>query len=153
MKKLIASAILLLVSLVALVSVACGTEAIQTQMSTDGIFDLSLIRARVSGDVLTVQVLFKNTSSKKSFYRFAFGNVYYTDTKEKKKYYGLKDAEGRFIAGPAEHWISGGSFGMDFAPGATEIFWIKFPAPPESTETIDIYIPWALPFEDVKVER
>ena len=137
----------------AVVCSAWAMEAIQTQMSTDGNFDVSLIRAKVSKDVLTVQVLFKNTSSTKRFYSFDFRNVYYTDTKDKKKYYGLKDSEGHYIAGPAFNWLRGGKLNVYVAPGDKLIFWIKFPAPPEATESIDIYIPWALPFEDVKIQR
>ena len=150
MKKLSVFAVLFLI---AVVSPAWAMEPIQTQMSTDGNFDVSLLKAKVKGDVLTVQVMFKNTSSKKRNYGFEFKDIYYTDIKNKKKYYGLKDTEGHYIAGPAANWFAGGSFNVYMEPGGKAIFWIKFPAPPESTETIDVYIPWALPFEDVKIER
>ncbi len=135
------------------ISSVCAMEAIQTQMSTDANFDVSLIRAKVSKDVLTVQVLLKNTSSIKRNYSFDFKDVYYTDTKDKKKYYGLKDSEGHYIAGPAANWLRGGNFNVYFEPGDKAVFWIKFPAPPEATESVDIYIPWALPFEDIKIQR
>ena len=128
-------------------------EAIQTQMSTDGNFEVSLIRAKVKGEVLTIQVLLKNTSSRNKDYGFYFKDIYYTDTKEKKKYYGLRDTNGHYIAGPVEDWSAGGVFRAKLEPNAKAIFWIKFPAPPATTETIDIYIPWALPFEDVKITR
>ncbi len=150
MKKLSVFAVLFLI---AVVSPVWAMEPIQTQMSTDGNFDVSLLKAKVKGDVLTVQVMFKNTSSEKRNYGFAFKDIYYTDIKNKKKYYGLKDTEGHYIAGPASNWLSGGNFNVYVEPGGKAILWIKFPAPPESTETIDIYIPWALPFEDVKIER
>ena len=73
---------------------------IQRQPSTDGNFELSLIRAQVKGEVLTIQVVFKNTSSKRRRYAFFFRDVYYVDTEAKKKYYALKDTNGYYIAGP-----------------------------------------------------
>ena len=134
-------------------SAVWAMNVIQTQISSDANFEASLIRAQVHGEVLTVQVLFKNTSSKQKRYTFKFSDVYYTDTKEKKKYLGLKDAGGRYIAGPASRWLEGGSFGPWVKPQAKSIFWIKFPAPPETTETIDIFIPGIMPFEAIKIAR
>ena len=128
-------------------------NVIQTQMSSDGNFEASLIRAQVNGEILTIQVLFKNISAKGRRCGFEFGNVYYTDTKAKKKYLGLKDAGGRYIAGPAESWIAGGSFSPFLKPQEKRIFWMKFPAPSATTETIDIFIPRAMPFEAVKITR
>ncbi len=132
---------------------AWAMNAIQTQPSTDGNFELSVIRAKVKGDVLTFQVAFKNTSSKKRQYAFYFKDVYYTDSKAKKKYYALKDSKGLYIAGPAYDHNGGGSFNVWLEPNAKAIFWIKFPAPGNDTKSIDLYIPWALPIEDVKLER
>ena len=132
---------------------AWAMNAIQTQISTDGNFELSVIRAKVKGDVLTLQVAFKNTSSKKRQYAFYFKDVYYTDSKAKKKYYALKDTKGLYIAGPAYDHNGGGSFNVWLEPNAKAIFWIKFPAPEKDTKSIDLYIPWALPIEDVKLER
>ena len=128
-------------------------NVIQSQLSTDGNFELSVIRAKVKGEVLTLQVAFKNTSSKKRQYAFYFKDVYYTDSKTKKKYYALKDTRGLYIAGPAYDHNGGGSFNVWIEPNAKAIFWIKFPAPGNDTKSIDLYIPWALPIEDVKLER
>jgi len=130
-----------------------AVNVLQTQPSTNGNFELSLIRAKVKGDVLTFQVIVKNTSSKKKQYAFFFKDVYYTDTKAKKKYYALKDTNNYYIAGPAYDRNAGGSFNVWLEPQGKAIFWIKFPAPQASAEEIDLYIPWALPFEGVKVER
>ncbi len=134
-------------------SAAWAMDALQTQLSADGNFELSLIRAQVKGEVLTFQVIFKNTSSKKRQYAFYFKDVYYTDAKSKKKYYALRDTRGLYIAGPAYDHNEGGSFNVWIEPQAKAIFWIKFPAPGKDTKSIDLYIPWALPIEDVKLER
>ena len=132
---------------------AWAMKAIKTQLSTDANFELSVIRAKVKGEVLTFQVVFKNTSSKKRQYAFYFKDVYYTDAKSKKKYYALRDTRGLYIAGPAYDHNGGGSFNVWIEPQAKAIFWIKFPVPGKDTKSIDLYIPWALPIEDVKLER
>ncbi len=132
---------------------AWAGKVIDTQPSTDGNFELSLIRAKVKGDVLTFQVLIKNTSSKRRQYAFYFKDAYYTDSKAKKKYYALQDTRGLYLAGPAYDHNAGGSFNVFIKPNAKAIFWIKFPAPGPDTESVDFYVPWALPFEDVKLER
>ncbi len=127
-------------------------DAIQTQPSTDGSFELSLIRASVRGDVLTFQVAIKNTSSQRLRYTFFFRDVYYTDGKAKKKYYALKDSKGLYIAGPAYDHNAGGSFNMWLKPNGKALFWIKFPAPAEDVEEVDFYVPGALPFEGIKIK-
>lgn len=145
--------VLVVLFLLVWASASWADNVIQTQMSTDGMFEASLIRAKVKGEVLTFQVIFKSISSKSAPCSFHFGDVYYTDTKEKKKYFGLKDTNGCFIAGPADNWISGGRFRSYIKPQGKRIFWTKFPAPPATTESIDLYIPGFLPFEDVKIAR
>jgi len=134
-------------------SAAWAMNVNQTQPTTDGKFEASVIRAQVRGDVLTFQVLFKNVSSARNRFGFKFADVYYTDIKAKKKYYGLKDTNGNFIAGPVHYWVGGGDFLQWMKPGEKRIFWIKFPAPPQSTETVDLYIPQVMPFEGIKISR
>ena len=130
-----------------------GAEDIQTQTTSNGKFEASVIRAQVRGDVLTFQVLFKNVSSTRDHLGFNFAGVYYTDINAKKKYYGLRDTNGNFIAGPAHYWVGGGDFLQWMKPGEKRIFWIKFPAPQQSTETVDLYIPNVMPFEGIKISR
>jgi hypothetical protein len=128
-------------------------NTIQTQPSTDGNFELSVVRTSIRGDVLTVQVIIKNIASSQREYEFNFKDIYYTDIKNRKKYYGLRDTKNIYIAGPVAGNAFGGYFRHVFQPGDQAIFWIKFPAPAEDTGKIDIYIPFALPFEDVTLKR
>jgi hypothetical protein len=98
-------------------------------------------------------VAFRSHASEQKRLRFAFGEVYLTDLKSKKKYYPLKDSSGRYLAGPAANWISGGTYNAWMKPGDRFIFWIKFPAPPANVQTIDVVVPGFLPFEDVPITR
>ena len=135
------------------VGAVLSANTIQTQISTDGNFELSLIRAQVKNNVLTFQTVIKNTSTKRRQYSFYFKDVYFTDSKAKNKYYALKDTKGNYIAGPAHDHFSGGSFNVTLNPMEKAVFWIKFPAPKKTTETVDLYIPWALPFESIKPSK
>ena len=137
----------------AFATTAYAQNAIQIQPSTDGTIEASLIEAKVKRGVLTMKVALKNTSNEWIEPEIAFGKVYYTDVDANKKYFALKDSEGKFIAGPARHDWGGGTFKEKIGHNAKQILWIKFPAPPETTKTIDIFIPKILPFEDITIQR
>jgi hypothetical protein len=128
-------------------------EAIQTQPSSDGNFEASLIGAKVKREVLTVKIKLKNIASKSNKMECTYKSVYYTDIKNKKKYFALKDSEGKYIAGPQDRGSNGGKVERYIDSGAQTIIWIKFPAPPETTDTIDIIIPGILPFEEIEIKR
>ena len=130
-----------------------AVEAIQEQYSTDGNLEASLIGANVRDNVLTIKVMLKNVSGENADVMFLFKNVYYTDMKEKSKYYCLKDSENQYIAGPKYDNSNGGRFWYKIPPEKKKILWAKFPAPPANTESIDVFIPDLLPFESVKVGR
>jgi len=130
-----------------------AAKVIQEQPSTDGNMEASLISAAVRGEVLTVKVILKNTSGKKATPMFFFKDVYYTDLKDKKKYFALKDAEGQYIAGPRYDGSNGGRFWFDIGPDGKKIIWVKFPAPPQTTESVDIFLPGILPFEAVPLRK
>jgi len=132
---------------------AYAQNAIQIQPSTDGTIEASLIEAKVKRGVLTVKVALKNTSNERIEPEIAFGSAYYTDVDANKKYFALKDSEGKFIAGPARYDWGGGTFKEKIGPNAKQILWIKLPAPPETTKAIDIFIPKILPFEDVAIQK
>lgn len=132
---------------------ASAGEPIQVQMSTDGNLEASLIGLKIRSDVLTAKVIIQNTSGRRVKAKFEFRHVYYTDLKERKKYFGLKDSEGAYIAGPKADGVVGGRFWSDLQPDEKKILWVKFPAPPATTESIDLFIPGFLPFEDVPLGR
>ncbi len=130
-----------------------AADPIQVQLSTDGNLEASLIGVKIRSEVLTVKVIIQNTSDRKVTCRFEFRQVYYTDLKERKKYFGLKDSKGAYIAGPKFDTAVGGRFWFKLQPGEKRIMWVKFPAPPPTTESIDLFIPGFLPFEDVPLGR
>lgn len=127
-------------------------EALDVQPSSNGAMEGSLIKAKVRKNVLTIQIKVKAGTQKTSL-KFYYEAAYYTDLNENKKYFPLKDAEGQLIVGPKYDAGHGGRFWEDLEPGQQRIIWIKFPAPPEDTKTIDVFLPDFLPFEDIAITR
>jgi len=136
-----------------LASAVNAEEAIQTQPSSDGKIKASIIGAKVKRGVLTVKVSLKNISGIKIEPEIRYREIYYADINEKKKYYALKDSNGKYIAGPQHYDWGGGTFKARIAAGEKRIIWLKFPAPPENTKAIDIFVPGILPFEEVELKR
>lgn len=153
MRKMISALIMTLV-IGALFSLSgYAMEAIQTQPSSDGNFEASLTSVKIKRDVLTIRVMVKNVSANKAEMQCNYKEVYYTDVEDKKKYFVLKDSEGQYIAGPKRGGAYGGYFGGDIDPDGQKIMWMKFPAPPETTTTVDIFVPGILPFEEIQLTR
>lgn len=128
-------------------------EAIQVQPSSDGKIEASINQAKVRGNVLSVRVTLKNTSNDILEPELRYQDFYVTDVKKKKKYFPLKDAKGTFLAGPQHQNWGGGTFKWKIKGGESMTIWVKFPAPPAATETVDLFVPGILPFEDIKLSR
>ena len=137
----------------AFVTGAYAQNAIQIQPSSDGNIEASLIEAKEKRGVLTVKVVLKNISNEWIEPELRFAEAYYADIDSQKKYFPLKDSEGKFIAGHLSYDWGGGTFKEKIGPNQSKIIWIKFPSPPETTTAIDIFIPKMLPFEEVTLER
>jgi len=128
-------------------------EAVQIQSSSDGKMEASLIRAKVRGDVLSVKIALKNTTTEAIEPEIPFKECYVTDIKAVKKYFPLKDPQGDFLAGPQPGDGPGGIFRDTIKGGESRIIWVNFPVPPEPTDTVDLFVPGMLPFEEVKISR
>jgi hypothetical protein len=78
------------------------------------------------------------------WHNWSWSDVYFTDPAENKKYSGLKDTAGSWLAqGPAS--------GHSYKPGGQRAMWMKFPAPPETSTKVTFVFPGFPPFEDVPV--
>ncbi len=153
MRKSVSASIAALAMVVVVSTSVFAMENLQTQPSSDGSFEASLFGAKVRGEVLTVKFRVKNVSGETAKLEFKYKDAYYTDIKEKKKYFALKDSEGKYIAGPRDRSSDGGKVERYIKNDGQGIFWIKFPAPPATTETVDIIIPGVLPFEEIAIAR
>jgi hypothetical protein len=73
---------------------------------------------------------------------WSWEGVYFTDPVENKKYLGLKDSTGV--------WLGQGD-NKTYAPGEQQMMWMKFPAPPPTSNRISFVFPGFPPFEDLPV--
>jgi len=109
-----------------------------------------VVEARRKDGVLTIQVRYRNTSDKPlTFYPLSGAkfDAYYV-TAEDKKYLVLRDEENRPLApliNPA------GDVFASLQPGASVIWWAKYPAPPAAIKKISYHTPVTAPFDDVPI--
>lgn len=86
-----------------------------------------------------------STPAKGIGYDFHWGQLFYIDPAENKKYLPLTDSAGDRILDV--------SYGITLAPGEQRLNWAKFPAPPATSTKISVSIPNFEPFEDVPVAQ
>ena len=106
---------------------------------------------RTSGNMLTIKFKYINGNSKEvdinRLGRFNHDNmvdhVYYVDTKNKKKYLVVKDAEGKALGTNLQYF--------KLSPNESKAAWGKFPEPPADVQKIAVYLPGVPPFEDVPI--
>ena len=104
---------------------------------------------RASGDTLTIKFKYMNENAKEvrihDLAQFGRQNVvdhmYYVDTKNKKKYLVVKDAQGYPLGTDLRNFKLG--------PNESKAAWAKFPQPPADVQKISVFMPGAPPFEDV----
>ncbi|NIJ36506.1 hypothetical protein FHR22_001155 [Sphingopyxis panaciterrae] len=119
--------------------------AIQTQPGPDGI-QFALLKAAVTGDILTVTV---NCTSEKSKWAYLkLDEISVIDDTTSQRIGVLKDNGGAWMGSP----LNGKDrIGLNCSPNG--VIWAKFPAPPASSPTVSINFPGVAPFDGVTVAR
>ncbi|OGD38915.1 MAG: hypothetical protein A2V45_02205 [Candidatus Aminicenantes bacterium RBG_19FT_COMBO_58_17] len=131
-----------------------GQEVIQTQShnTVEGI-EADLTSLEIQNNIVTVKFKLRNTAAEKQNVTIQFKDCYIMDEVNQKKYYGLKDTDGLFIAGPAYDDQNGGRFWYGIQAGKSMGLWIKFPQPADNPASITISLPGVSPFESVKLAK
>ena len=133
-----------------------GTVLASGQYSADPNLRCDLLQVRrVSGGALLIRWrlfnaggapqsngLVAGAAPKSIHYDFGWGDLYFTDPAENKKYGFLVDSEGNKVL---DMWWG------DLGPGEQRLQWAKFPAPPATSTKVTVYIPKFAPFEDTPV--
>ena len=127
-------------------------EVLQTQMGVNGMTEADVVKAQVSGNVLTVAITFRNTSDKPVHLRGDPATFYFVDAAGKNKYLVLRDSAKRWLAGPLTAY-NNTRFEVGIPPKGRALIWLKFPAPPADSPTINLTTPFTLPFDNLKVRR
>jgi hypothetical protein len=103
-----------------------------------------LLKWRLSRPVGGSQAGLSAAPAAKIYHTWSWNDVYVTDPAENKKYSGLKDSAGS--------WLAQGDT-KNYAPGERQVMWMKFPAPPETSTRISFVFTGFPPFEDLPVSR
>lgn len=125
--------------------------AIQTQAGPGGT-QVALVRAQVTGDVLTVQLSYQPADDSYDSHDVPLDQVSVIDDATAQRYGVLRDAEKRWQASPLasnDERVAR----LILNDARPSVAWFKFPAPPATSKTVSINIPDVGPFDGVVVQR
>jgi hypothetical protein len=125
-----------------------SAAAIQQQPGPYG-SQVSLTRAAVTGDVLTVQLSYDGGKPYWSY--IPVDRVSVIDDATSQQLSVLKDGQGNPLAAPLG--TDGKQVRAATGQGSPSVVWFKFPAPPATSRTVSINIPEVGPFDGVPVTR
>jgi outer membrane protein OmpA-like peptidoglycan-associated protein len=106
---------------------------------------------RTAGGFVTVTFRYRNTGT--AVHGFPHDgrvrNAYLLDSGNRRKYEVARDQQQQPLCSETRELV--GQSGEKLAPGTAIAMWATFPAPPESTKTVSVHLPFAPPFDDVPV--
>ena len=117
---------------------------------------IDLMSVERKGSVLTVKWAVHNQGAKQATVQFSMTGqqqtTYVLDEESGTKYYALTDKEKNTLA--SKHVdLGGATYGIHdyMEPGATNRYWVKYPAPPPAVKTINIFFTNSDPFEGIAI--
>lgn len=114
---------------------------------------VSLVRAQVTGNVLTVELSWRTPDQGAGLdvYYFNVDQVSVIDDATSQRYGVLKDDSEAWMASPLN--TDGRQVRVQTDDGKPTVVWFKLPAPPATSQTVSINIPTVSPFDGVPVQR
>jgi hypothetical protein len=128
---------------------AQGSKPIQTQDTNAPGVVAELVECKREDGVLTVRVLYRNTTDKRVSMKVVPGQNYdeYYMTAGSKKYLMMRDPQKMTLSPQAK----GGGLTIRLDKGGTYQWWAKYPAPPAEVKKINYYTPLTAPFDNVPI--
>ncbi len=124
---------------------------IATQIGPKGSqWDLS--KVAVTGNVLTVQFNVRTGEENLWNPSLPLSDVSVVDDATSQRYSPLKDNSGKPMAAPL-NTINDQKLKLDIKKNSSGVIWVKFPAPPATSQTVSINIPEVAPFDGVAIQR
>lgn len=130
-----------------------ATPALATQPGPKGM-QVALTKARVTGDILTVELHYivpPAADSKTESAQAELDQVTYIDDATSRKYNVLKDQEGTYMALPLGY--NKKHVNVTARKAGPGIASFKFPAPPASSTTISLSVPEVGSFDAIPLQR
>jgi outer membrane protein OmpA-like peptidoglycan-associated protein len=142
--------VVLTVLVAALFLVPAGAQAQPAETEIDGV-TAEVVELRTAGGVLRLAVRFTNKGAETAdFNRYDAGQIVLVDAKSKRKHLPMKDANGRWVAGPIGDDIDGGRIALKIPSRQSTVVWAYFDPVPAGT-AINVAMPYVFAFENVPV--
>ena len=130
-------------------SLPSGNAVIATRLGSKN-HEVDLMRCSVTGDILSVELRYRNVGTSFPTINFPVERVNIIDEATSRRYGVLKDQSGRYMASPLcckEEIL------LNTSPREYYVMWFKFPAPSAQAQTVSINIPEVAPFDNIRIQR
>lgn len=111
-----------------------------------------LTKVAVTGDVLTVQFDVRAGDEHLWNPSLPLSDVSVVDDATAQRYSPLQDNAGKPMAAPL-NTQNDKKLKLDIQKNSSGVIWVKFPAPPATSQTVSINIPEVGPFDGVAIQR
>jgi outer membrane protein OmpA-like peptidoglycan-associated protein len=130
------------------VPLAASAQPVETEQA--GV-TAELLELRQSGGALRLAVRFANTGTDTAnFNAYEVSRLVLVNAKSKKKHLPIKDANGRWIAGPIGDDIDGGRIQLKIPARQSTVVWAYY-EPVTVGDVMNVEVPHVFPFENVPV--
>ena len=106
----------------------------------------------MTGSVLTVQFNVRTGDENLWDPSFPLSDVSVVDDATAQRYSPLQDESGKPMAAPLNS-VNNKMLKLDIKKNSSGVIWVKFPAPPATSQTVSINIPEVAPFDGVAIQR
>ena len=146
---LVNGAIRLLFAVLIIMPACVVAEPVETEMA--GV-TVELLELRQAGGVMRLAIRYANTTDTEVRFSepVSYGAIALVDSKTKQKHFALKDADGKFLAGPITDWNGGGRWWGPLPAHGAAVMWLYF-EPMASGSVLSVSVPKGFPFDDVPV--
>lgn len=111
-----------------------------------------LVKLAVTGQVLTVQFNVRAGDEHLWNPSLPLSDISVVDDATAQRYSPLQDSSGKPMAAPL-NTVNDKLLKVDIQKNSNGVIWVKFPAPPTTSQTVSINVPDVAPFDGVAIQR
>lgn len=130
---------------------ASAAPVIATQPGSKG-SQWDLTKVAVTGNILSVQFNVRAGDEHLWDPSFPLSDISVVDDATAQRYSPLQDSSGKPMAAPLNS-VNDKMLKLDIKKNSNGVIWLKFPAPPATSQTVSINVPEVAPFDGVTIQR
>lgn len=127
------------------------TPVIASQPGSNG-SQWDLTKVAVTGSILSVQFNVRAGDENLWNPSFPLSDISVVDDATAQRYSPLQDSSGKPMAAPLNS-VNDKKLKLDIKKNSNGVIWVKFPAPPATSQTVSINVPEVAPFDGVAIQR